>query len=647
MAMQRKSRGYGGYGYGVGMGASPMISYRVMQWAQLQLKIGQAEFTHTEITPQMLSIGRRQIQARRHWSAAGWLLGLGAVWLLLWWLAPLVDVLVTAAAAAALLALAWAQGRRPTRRRPPVPKLLFVAPKTPAHADQAADPEPYPIREAGRSPREAREAIRLALRAHRAPVAEVGVPEPTDWGWTAELVLKGGTLEQLSALLPTVATTLQVGRSRLLVQPAHAENSALVTLRVLLSDPFAAAAATPYPVRAPRSCSILDRVDLGPSIDAQNSDVLLAGQHIIVTAVSGGGKSTLVRRLAEFVTACVDAVAVDIDPTGRGLGPLRGCAARSAHSKEVAEPLLEWLLERAITRVGLLPDLQDEWEPTAEAPAIVVFVDEYRRLTRRGKELVLELLTYSRKTKISVVLCTTDATSDALGDAIADSIGVRVLMPCRAADVPVVTAISTAIGQGWLPHLLIPSPSKEEPADAGRFYLVAPTHREPVLRYAPRLDPERAADVARERIAAGLCVLPASDPAPSGGSAPISAAPGSGALPDPAPEQTPAVVAQAPAAAGAPALPEIGTQLLSAFAAAGNPPWLTTTQLGDHLAKVDPKKWARWDGQPNRPLMIGRTLGAELRRAGLDIPRPRLDPKAHPDRPTVVRLADVRAALGR
>ncbi|PNE35772.1 hypothetical protein AOB60_43060 [Streptomyces noursei] len=618
--------GYGGYGAG---GMSPVIPYRMMQWGDYQIRVDRETFEHIPITPVMLQAGRGQLRARRHRTAAALLLAAAALWLLLWGLAPVFDAVVTLAALLLATAGAAWQGRHPTRRRPPVPRLRFIPAAAPGEGLNAdADPEPFAIREAGRSPREAREAVRLALKAHKAPIGDVGVPEATTWGWRVPLVLKNGTLEQLSASFPTVATTLRVGRGRLLAQVPDPEDSAAVTLRVLTSDPFVAAATAPYPVRAPRSSSILDRVSLGGSIDGGETEVLLAGQHVIITAVSGGGKSSMVRRLAEFVTSCVDAVAIDIDPTGRGLGALRPCAAHTAYSAQAAERLLESLLTRAERRVSLLPDLRDDWEPTPQAPAIVVFLDEYRLLSKRAKDMTIKLLTYSRKTKISLVLSTTDATADAMGDAIAEAFGVRVLMPCRSADVPVVTGIPGAIGQGWLPHLLVPSPSEEEPADAGQFYCRTPRHREPILRYVPRLHPVRAADVARERIAAGLCVLPDVDPTPAA------------AGPDTAP-------AGAAGAGDEATVPQIAQRLLDAFAAAGDPEWLTLTQIADHLATVDPATWARWDGRRDRLAMVGRTLNAELRSAGLTIPRARLDSTLDPERPMACKLADVRAALGR
>ncbi|GAB7058292.1 hypothetical protein JCM12681A_00020 [Streptomyces mexicanus] len=518
MALQKRGGGFGGYGGG--MGASPMISYRMMQWAQLQMRLGQQEFKHTEVTPNMLAIGRGQVVAERHRRAWVVLPLLVLVWAGLWWLSVLAGLAVTAAAALVFCAAAWAKGRAPKWRRPPVPKLLFVPPAPPAHTELAAedDPQPFPIREAGRDPRRAREAVELALRKEKAQIAKVDVPTETEWGWAVPLVLSSGTLGDLIRVLPAMATTLRVGENRLMAQRANPEDSAAVTLRILTSDPFANP--LPYPERAPLSCSITAPFSIGTSIDGETTPIILAGQHVLIVARSGGGKSSMVRTMAEYVTACRDAVAVDIDPTGRGLGPLRPCAARGAYTPEDAEKLLEYLLAKANERIAAMPPTQDNFAVSENAPAIIAFVDELPRLTKKGKEAAIALGEIGRKARVTLVACTTDATSDKVGDAIADAYGVRILMPCRRHDVPLVVGSDDAISRGWLPHLLVPSPGEWESADAGKFYCITPRHRDPILRYVSPLSATTAATRATERAAAGL---PSIDPRSAAPTAPQTA----------------------------------------------------------------------------------------------------------------------------
>ncbi|TGA85748.1 ATP-binding protein, partial [Streptomyces palmae] len=495
--------GYGGYGFGGG-GASPMISYRMMQWAQLQVKIGQEEFQHTEVTVGMLAVGRGQVRAHRHRTAAAVLLVLSLLWVGLWVLSVAAGLVVTALAAAVFLVLAWVQGRRPTRRRPPVPRLLFVPPTAPAHTDMDPEPDPAPfaLREAGNNPRQAREAMRLALKKEGARIAEVLPPTQTTYGWRIPVVLDSGTLAQFATKLRPLATTLRVGESRILARPADPEDAALIDVDVLLKDPFADP--LPYPDRAPGSCSIRNAVSTGISIEGETTPVVLAGQHVIIVGDTGSGKTAMVQCLAEYVTACADAVVVDIDTYKRGLKALAPAAALTARTDEEAEQVLEHLLERARTRIASMPPTQDMWDPRPDAPAIVVFLDEYPRLSPRAKQLAVDLLRLGREALVSVVIITQDATSDVMGDAIADVPGVRIMLPCRAADTPLVVGRSDAVSQGWLPHLLIPSPDPDNPADAGRFYCITPRHHQPVLRYVTPLDPQEAARRTAERIAAGL-----------------------------------------------------------------------------------------------------------------------------------------------
>lgn len=606
----RTGGGRGRYGGGMGMGmglmmggSSPMVTYRMMQWSELGIKINQQEFEPSEVTPAMLAVGRGQVRARRHLSALLWLLTLAAGTIVLWWAAPVAGLTVTAVAAAVAALVAWTTGRNPARRRPPVPKLLFVPGKKSPELTVEPEPEPFALREAGRTPRVAREAVRLALLHHGA-AAEVELPAETSYGWRVPLVLSDGTIADVVRRLPKVATTLRVGEGRVLARPADPDDAARIELLLLTSDPFADP--LPYPQRAPGSCSITAPVSLGLSIDGETTPVVLAGQHVIVVGDTGSGKTAMVQAIAEYATACRDAVVVDIDPVKRGLRSLGTLAARTARTPAEAETLLEELLELASARTASMPPTQDVWEPTPDGPAVLAVLDEFPKLSPRGKQLAIELLRVGREARVTIVLLSQDATEDVLGDAIADAFGVRVLMACRAADVPLVVGRADAVSRGWLPHLLVPSPDPQDPADAGKFYAITPRHREPVLRYVSRLPSEAAARLAKERLAAGL------------------------------PQLTPG---------GAPTheAQEVARLLLDAFAAARDPEALTVAELADHLVSVDPDTWGRWDGRRDRVVMVGRTLRARLKDAGLEIPTARLADR--PGRPTAYRLTDVRDAV--
>ncbi|MFI6006691.1 hypothetical protein ACIA98_41205 [Streptomyces sp. NPDC051366] len=611
MQRQRNRQGRGGYGYGGGMGASPVISYRMMQWASLQMRMGQKEFKYLPVTPSMLHIGRGQVRSRRHWAATGWLLGLGAAWVALWWVSLLAVLVVTLLAVVVFAIVAAGAGRNPRPRRPAVPKLLFIPHDVPEHTELAAEeePQPFAIREAGRDPRQAREAVRLALKKEKARVSEVLVPEETPYGWKVPVVLESGTAGQLMGILKPLATTLRVGESRVLARAADPNDAALVSLQILTQDPFANPPA--YPVRAPKSCSITDPFSIGVSIDGEQTPIVLAGQSALIVARTGGGKSAMVRALAEYASACADAVVVDIDPMGRGLGPLAPVAVRRARTPQDAENELAYLKSLAEARIAALGPTEDNMAVSASAPAVIGFVDEFPELTKRGKAIAIDLMRIGRKSRVTLVVCTTDATEDVMGDAIGDALGIRILMSCRQADVPLVVGQNDAVSKGWLPHILVPSPGDWEIADAGRYYCITPRHREPVLRYVSFLDPATAAVRARERVAAGLPVLTLPAPArPAAGQKPV---------------------------------PPIAAHLLAAFATHSDPEVLTIAQLADYLGAVDPGTWAKWDGKKNRLLMVGRTIQSQLKAAGMTVTAVRVD--TLPGRPTGYRLADIQGAL--
>ncbi|WP_128977523.1 type IV secretory system conjugative DNA transfer family protein [Streptomyces roseicoloratus] len=421
-------------------------------------------------------------------------------------------------------ALWWLGRSEPVLTERPVPEALLLpeldapaleqtpAAQEPAAEEPAPEPEtneaapgtdPFPIARATTG-EEVTECLRRALVAEGVKVEEVHSPERTPWGWQATATLRSGTSATVVKALRDLDTLLKVGEGRTLAQ-GDPNASANVRIRVLMSDPFAAMPEAVH--HAPRSLSILNPADLGLSIDGETTEVILAGQHVIIVAVTGGGKSAMVRVLADHITACDDAVIVDIDPTGRGLGPMRDAAVLRAYDDDSIEQALEALVAEAERRIADLPPHIDNWIPTPDAPSLHVAVDEYPQLTRRAKQLVLKLLRIGRKARVTVILCTQDATADIMGDAVADSFGIRVLMPCREADVPVVLGDRTAIGKGWLPHVLIPSPGEHDPADAGTFYLLAPRHRAPIMRKTRHITAADAVRRTAERVNAGMTTL--------------------------------------------------------------------------------------------------------------------------------------------
>ncbi|ORT53321.1 hypothetical protein [Streptomyces sp. CB03238] len=511
-----------------------------------------------------------------------------------------------------LVALWRAGGQPPVLTTRPVPERLLARPELAPRAFTdavvlGADLDGVPIDTDIRgveSPDRATECIHGALVKEGVDVREVHSATRTPWGWQTTAVLSAGTAADVVKAIPRLVTDLRVGEGRVMAA-GSTEDGAVVTMRILTKDPFAAPPA--YPLRTPKSCSILDSFSPCISLDGEPTPLTLAGKHVLIVADTGGGKSTMTRALAEYVTACKDAVAVDIDPSGRGLGPLRRAAVRIALTPEQAEKELERLLSEAKRRIASLDETQDNWEVTPEAPAILAFLDEYPQLTKKGKKHALDLLRIGRKARITLVICTQDATADIMGDAVADAFQIRILMPCRAADVPVVVGRSTAASEGWLPHLLVAG-DDDDPADSGRCYIVAARLREPILRYVIPLDAPTALERAKERVAAGL---PAIDAVTLGEAAREPVAPFAG-------------------------------RLLRAFDDAEKDV-LTVAQVVEALAADEPERWRQWDARKDRLAMAGREIQKELKAAGVDVATVRLtDVKG---RPSAYRLEDLKAAL--
>ncbi|MFF3598048.1 hypothetical protein [Kitasatospora indigofera] len=508
-------------------------------------------------------------------------------------------------------AMAWRTGGHPPRlTHRPIPDDLLIreldppakhlTPEKPAEtpADTGNPVElfpgdtgkPFPISIAADDPDLAAECLRRALIDEGLAVGAVTDVTREKWGWKATAHLTKGKPSALVLRLPELDVALGVRAGGVMAQPQAAAAGSVV-LRVLLADPFDPMPL--HPVYPPRSNSILRPVTLGPSLDGTPTQVTLAGQNVMVIAVPGGGKSAIVRNLADYITSCTDAVVVDIDPTGRGLGPLRRLAAIRAYDEEAIDETLDWAIREAELRAEQMGDDVDNWQVTDDSPAVFVLVDEHPQLMPKQKQKVIKLGRIGRKVRVTVILLSQDATSDVVGDAIADVFGIRMMLPSRKADVPLVVGSDTAISEGWMPHRLTPSPGDWDLADAGCFYIIAPGLRDPILRKATFLDALTATLRTQERLAAGPAV--------------------------------PASLLQSQDEEKA-EIPEILALLHHAFEAEAADS-LSLDQLHPHLAASDPDRWNRWQDKPDRDRLreIGKALSAELRRVEVSLPTERLD----------------------
>ncbi|KAA6216411.1 hypothetical protein [Streptomyces filamentosus] len=362
--------------------------------------------------------------------------------------------------------------------------------------------EPFPIADATNRT-EAAECVRRALVSEGIAVAEVEAGRRYDWGWEINVRLKKGTPADLIAKAGDLETPLDLPVDGLLCQPLRTSRARAV-LRLVEGDPFVKM--PPLPDRAPNSGRLRDRALLALRMDGQPTELSFLGLHFIVIASSGGGKSVTMRSIGDVLTACEDTVVIDLDPGGNGLEPLAdavGVRVVGADQMHVIEAVLEKLLKVAKARATLLGQLgmDDNWVPSRQYPAIVALIDEYPQLSPKAKALVVAILRVGRKARVQVGLAAQEATKDSIGAAIADSIALKILGPSRHQDIVQVFGAGAG-ANGYRPDRLHPAEG-EDPADAGKAYIMGGGQRDPLIHKFIAMTREQGKERAAARAAAG------------------------------------------------------------------------------------------------------------------------------------------------
>ncbi|MFF4791865.1 type IV secretory system conjugative DNA transfer family protein [Streptomyces sp. NPDC001276] len=461
------------------------------------------------------------------------------------------------------------------------------------------DGEPFPIADA-RNRTEAAESVRRALASEGIQVKEVEANRRYDWGWEVTVRLAKGKPADIVTKAPDLETPLDLPENGLLCQPVR-ESRGRVILRLVQSDPFAKMSAAPE--RKPNSRRMRDKQLVAYRMDGKLFEVSLLGVHTIVVASSGGGKSVILRTLADALTACSDVLVGDLDPGGNGLDPLAealGVRAIGDDNMGQIEAILDQALRIAKARPTLFAKLgmKANWEPSPDRPAIVLFIDEYPQLSDRAKELAVKILQTGRKSRVQLVLATQEATKDAIGKAIADSIALKIVGPSRHQDVMQVFGVGAG-AEGWRPDRLDPAEGNakgDDLRDASQAYIRGGGSREPLKHKFLFLDEQDGMRRARERAAAGR----------------------------------PQVDAESLAAAGLDHfgateadrlrsdLPKVVMMVRGAFAADDDPDFLPTAEILNYLGAHDPEAWALErlaDNEAKARLAGAKRLAGELKRA--------------------------------
>ncbi|MFD5675594.1 hypothetical protein [Streptomyces sp. NPDC127040] len=349
-----------------------------------------------------------------------------------------------------------------------------------AGMDDPESDEPYPLAWAD-SPGRVEECVSRALYAEGVDTRSVRYLGAHKWGHEVDIVLKGSTAGKVSAVAEQLDSHFNIKKGGTLIDPDPQE-SAHITFRLVTGNPFAD---MPKPtVHAPNSLDISHVHNFGRCMDGNSLDLVLEGVRTLVIGVSGAAKTTgVLRDLAEVITACHNAIALDLDPVKDGLREFEGAMATPPiRGTKNCEKWLGYLVKMAEARnlVRNRLNMGDTWVATAEHPAIFPIVDEFIYLSQKGKELFIQLLRLGKQSGMYPIAAGQDATSDALGDAIADSFTLRVMLSSREEDIRLVLG-SGAKAAGFRPDRLEPAQNKDIKNDAGQSYIKGAGLTRPLL----------------------------------------------------------------------------------------------------------------------------------------------------------------------
>lgn len=418
----------------------------------------------------------------RRWKFLGWLAGgITAADLVSWWAcAQYAGLSALTAFAVAPTAEAIAAGATLTLYGRYHLNAGLAPQEAVAEEDIDDGEEPFPLAWC-KDGSQVAECVSRALAAEGVDTRRIDVLGNRSWGWEVDVVLKGATPGKVNAAADQFDAHFNIKQGGTLIEP-DPQQSAHIVLRLVTSNPFADMAKPT--VHAPKSLDVADSHNFGRCMDGSSLDLVLEGTRILVIGVSGAAKTTgVLRDLAEVITACHNAIALDLDPVKDGLREFEGVmAAPPIRGQKPCEKWLGHLVKMAKGRnvVRNRMKMGDTWIATAEHPAIFPFVDEFIYLSPRGKELFIELLRLGKQSGIYPIAAGQDATSDSMGDAVADSFTLGIMLASRFDDIRLVLGAGAG-AKGYRPDRLTPAQNKEIRNDAGQSYIRGAGINRPLL----------------------------------------------------------------------------------------------------------------------------------------------------------------------
>ena len=359
--------------------------------------------------------------------------------------------------------------------------------------------------------RRAKVRVERKLAAWPAIARDVGLPGSQVisaivdlWGWRARLRLaRGQTIADVMGRIPAIESGLGIFRGALRVYPTADNLANRCELRVLNRDPHAGAIGWPaIPVT-----SITQPVDLGPFEDAEPCRVLFLRRHALLAGTTGSGKSGGLNVLMANLSACTDVVIWAIDlKQGIELAPWASCIDRLATTPGQAAALLRDATAILHARAQRLTAIgRRTWEPSPDAPALVIIIDEYAELPPlRYPDTIARL---GRSVAVTLIAATQRPTQRAMGDsAVRSQMDLRICFRVRERrDIDLVLGQGMAAA-GWDAHklnapgkFLISSTEHDTPRRACAYLLTDDDVAATAARHTPRRPP--LDDVSRAALA--------------------------------------------------------------------------------------------------------------------------------------------------
>jgi S-DNA-T family DNA segregation ATPase FtsK/SpoIIIE len=277
------------------------------------------------------------------------------------------------------------------------------------------------------------------------------------WGWRTRIRLaRGQTIADVTARIPAIESALGTFRGAVRVYPTRDDLANRCELRVLDTDPHAAA--IPWP--GPSARSITEPVDLGPFEDAEPCRVLFLRRHALFAGTTGSGKSGGLNVLMATLAACDDVVIWAIDlKKGMELKPWAPCIGRLATTPEEASALLADAVAILQGRAAWLAATgRRVWEPSPDMPALVIIIDEYAELADEAPGAMNDtdsIARLGRAVAVTLVAATQRPTQKAMGQgAVRSQMDTRICFRVRERkDVDLVLG-QGMLAAGWHAHTL-------------------------------------------------------------------------------------------------------------------------------------------------------------------------------------------------